>query len=67
MNKRNPLPWHIETDWTVEVIAANGRLVNKFQTREEAQAFIDRGPIKRAWDEIKAFTVYLYMKITGMP
>jgi len=40
MTSSHPLPWHIETDWTVEVTAANGAIVKKFQTREEAEAFI---------------------------
>ena len=35
-----PKPWRIWVDWTVEVIAANGAIVGKFQTREEAEAFI---------------------------
>lgn len=36
-----PKPWHVTTDWTVEVVAANGSIIDKFQTVDEANAFID--------------------------
>jgi hypothetical protein len=36
----HPLPWRVEPDWTQEVRAADGAIVAKFRTREEADALI---------------------------
>jgi hypothetical protein len=37
----HPLPWRVEQDWTNEVTDADGNIVVKCQTAEEAQAIID--------------------------
>jgi len=37
----HPLPWRIEHDWTVEVHAADGHIVAKCQSVEEAESVID--------------------------
>lgn len=37
----HPLPWRIEHDWTVEVHAADGYIVAKCQSDEEAESVIE--------------------------
>ena len=37
----HPLPWRVEQDWTSEVTDADGTIVVKCQTAEEARAIID--------------------------
>ena len=37
----HPLPWRIEQDWTMEVIAADGHIVAKCSSREKAQRVVD--------------------------
>lgn len=44
---QHPLPWHVESDWTEEVITSDGYCIAKCRTRAEAEAII-RVAIKRA-------------------
>lgn len=37
---RHPLPWHINSDWTEEVITSDGYCIAKCQTVEEAVSII---------------------------
>ncbi len=36
----NPLPWRIEQDWTVEVIAANNPIIAKCKDRAVAEEIL---------------------------
>lgn len=45
---RYSLPWHVEQDWTWEVIAANGTCIAKFQKPSQAEEMI------RAAEALKA-------------
>ena len=38
---KHPLPWHIEQDWTLEVIDSNGNIVIKCMSYADAQAIVD--------------------------
>ena len=55
----HPLPWKIEQDWTVEVIAADGHIVAKCSSTEKAQRVIDwanakereMAALQKEWDD----------------
>ncbi len=52
----HPLPWRIEHDWTVEVHAADGCIVAKCQSDEEAESVIEwaeeqQKMIDTIWDD----------------
>lgn len=36
----HPLPWHVDQDWTFEVIAADGKCVGQFMLAADAEEFI---------------------------
>lgn len=41
-NTTAPKPWRVDSDWTYEVIAADGTMVAQFAWLEEAYEFIDK-------------------------
>jgi hypothetical protein len=47
----HPLPWRIEHDWTVEVIDANNRVVEKFMNDAMANDLIAAAVVVHANDE----------------
>ncbi len=40
LTTRHPLPWHVDQDWTFEVIASDGQCVGQFMLASDADEFI---------------------------